>query len=75
MDTKNKRYIMMKSLMDIGMGIIYLGVGIVILLAKKFGLVNEFLESSIAKVFAGVVIIYGAWRVYRGIRKDYFIDR
>jgi hypothetical protein len=75
MDTKNKRYIMMKSLMDIGMGVIYLGVGIVILLAKKFGLVNEFLESPIAKVFGGMAIIYGAWRVYRGIRKDYFIDR
>jgi len=75
MDTKNKRYITMKSLMDIGMGIIYIGVGIAILLAKKFGLTNEFLESTLAKVFGGLIIIYGAWRVYRGLKKDYFIDR
>lgn len=66
---------MMKSLMDIGMGVIYIGVGIAILLARKFGLNNEFLDSILAKVFGGLIIIYGVWRVYRGLKKDYFIDR
>jgi hypothetical protein len=74
-DPKTKRYILMKSVMDFGMGIIYLGVGIVILLAKKIHLNIEFAESVAAKFFAVLVIIYGGFRIYRGIKKDYFIER
>lgn len=74
-DQKTRRYIGMKSIMDIGMGIIYIAVGIFILFAKKFNLENEFVDSAIGKIFAGLVIIYGLWRIYRGIKKDYFIER
>lgn len=74
-DLKTKRYIGMKSLMDIGMGIIYIIVGLFILFAKKFNFENEFVDSVIGKIFAGMVIIYGAWRIYRGIKKNYFIER
>ena len=35
-DTKTKRYILMKSIMDFGMGFVYLGVGIVIFFSKEF---------------------------------------
>ncbi len=70
-DPKTKRYIMMKSIMDLGMGLIYIGVGILILMAKKIGLNNEFVESMTGKIFAGVVILYGVWRLYRGLKKDY----
>jgi hypothetical protein len=74
-DRKTKRYILTKSIMDIGMGAIYIGVGIVILLAKKIGLNIEFAESVVAKFFAAMVIIYGVWRIYRGIKKDYLRER
>ena len=74
-NSKSKRYMMMKSIMDFGIGIIYIGVGIVILLAKKFHLNSEFAESLIAKIFAGIIIVYGGWRIYRGIKKDYFIEK
>ncbi len=74
-DPRTKRYIGMKSIMDFGMGLIYIGVGIFILLAKKFHFTNEFIDSGIGKVFAGLVIFYGLWRIYRGIKKDYFIER
>jgi hypothetical protein len=74
-DPKTKRYIGMKSIMDIGMGIIYIGVGAFILFAKKFNFENEFVDSTIGKIFAGLVILYGLWRIYRGVKKDYFIER
>jgi hypothetical protein len=70
-DPKTKRYLNMKSIMDLGMGVIYIGVGILILMAKKIGLSNEFVEGTPGKVFAGLVILYGTWRLYRGIKKDY----
>ena len=74
-DPKTKRYILMKSIMDLGMGLIYIGVGIMILLAKKIGLSNDFVESTTGRVFAGLVMLYGLWRVYRGIKKDYVRER
>ena len=70
-DSKTKRYILMKSIMDLGMGVIYLGVGVIILFAKQFHLFNNFTGSIAGKIFAGLVIVYGGWRVYRGIKKDY----
>jgi NhaP-type Na+/H+ or K+/H+ antiporter len=74
-DPKIKRYIGMKSIMDMGMGIIYIGVGLFILFAGKLNFHNEFTESIVGKCFAGMVIIYGVWRLYRGIKKDYFVER
>lgn len=74
-DPKTRRYAGTKSIMDIGMGVIYIGVGAFILLAKKLNFENEFIDSAIGKIFAILVILYGTWRIYRGIKKDYFIER
>lgn len=74
-DQKTRRYMGMKSIMDIGMGIIYVGIGVLMLFAKQFHFQNEFIDSIIGKVFAVLIIGYGSWRVYRGIKKDYFVDR
>lgn len=74
-DPKTKRYIGMKSIMDFGMGIIYAGIGVFILFAKKFHFQNEFVDSTVGKIFGVLIISYGIWRFYRGIKKDYFIER
>lgn len=74
-DAKTKRYVLMKSITDFGMGFIYIGVGVLILFAKQFHLYNNFTDTLTAKIFAGLIIIYGAWRIYRGVKKDYFKDR
>ncbi len=70
-DNKTKRYILMRSITDLGMGIIYLAVGIIILFAKQFKFDNDFVGSIPAKFFAVLSIIYGGWRIYRGIKKKY----
>lgn len=70
-DNKTRRYIMMRSITDLGMGIIYVAVGIVILLAKQFHFQNDFTIGVPAKIFAVMVIIYGSWRIYRGVKKKY----
>jgi hypothetical protein len=74
-DPKTKRYILMKSIMDLGMGLIYIGVGFMILFAKKIGLNNDFAESTPGKIFAGLIMLYGLWRIYRGIKKNYLRER
>ena len=70
-DKKTKRYIIMRSITDLGMGFIYLAVGIIVLFAKQFHFNNEFSTGVLAKAFAILVIIYGSWRIYRGIKKKY----
>ncbi len=74
-DPKTKRYILRRSIMDLGMGLIYIAIGFVILFAKKIGLNNDFADSTWGKLFAGLFILYGLWRLYRGIKKDYLKDR
>lgn len=74
-DPKTKRYILMKSIMDLGMGLIYIAVGIMILFANKIGLSNQFIESTMGRIFAGLIMLYGLWRLYRGVKKDYLRER
>lgn len=71
-DTKTKRYVLMRTITDLGMGIIYVAVGVVILLAKQFNFQSVFTVGILAKIFAVMVIIYGSWRIYRGLKKKYF---
>lgn len=71
-DPKTKRYIMMRSITDFGMGLIYIGIGMVILFAKQFNFNNDFTMTIPAKIFAVLAIIYGSWRIFRGLRKNYF---
>lgn len=74
-DRQAKRYMQMRSITDIGMGIVYIGIGAVVLFAKQFQFENEYLMGTPAKIFALLAIVYGSWRIYRGIRKDYFKKR
>ncbi len=74
-DPKTKRNILRRSIMDLGMGFIYIGVGFMILFAKKIGLYNDFVESTPGKIFAALIMLYGLWRIYRGIKKDYLRER
>ncbi|MDQ2862601.1 MAG: hypothetical protein M3R50_02940 [Bacteroidota bacterium] len=74
-DAKTKRYILMKTITDFGMGFIYIGVGIIIFFPKQLHLNINLGDNVMAKIFAVIVIIYGAWRIYRGIKKDYFKER
>lgn len=71
-DRKTKRYLLMRSITDFGMGAIYIAIGIIILFGKQFHFYNDFTLSIPAKIFALLAIIYGAWRIYRGIKKDYY---
>ena len=71
-DPKTKRFIMMRSITDFGMGAIYIAIGAIILFAKQLNFSSDFAMSVPAKIFAVLAIIYGSFRIYRGFRKNYF---
>jgi hypothetical protein len=71
-DKRDRRYLIMRSIKDFGMGAFYIAVGLVILFAKQLNFENENLMTPWAKGFAVLAMLYGVWRIYRGIKKDYY---
>ena len=69
-DRRTKGYILMRAIMDFGMGIIILGVGVFFVLAPKLGY-NFDMGNLYRYLFSGLFIVYGAWRIYRGYQKNY----
>ncbi|MFT3910390.1 MAG: hypothetical protein QM737_13280 [Ferruginibacter sp.] len=76
MSERDKGFIRMRSIMDYGMGLLWLGMGIFMLFVKKF---NTGLEARFDDVtmyaFGGICILYGSFRIYRGYKKNYLRER
>ena len=72
---KRKQVAQMKSLMDYGMGLLILAAGAFFFFRSKFGKIplNErFPPDQIDNIFGAICLVYGAWRIYRGYKKNYF---
>ncbi len=70
-DRKAKNYSLMRSILDYGMGIIILCFGFFFAFSEKLG-VNFTLDPIFKYFFAGMCILYGGFRIYRGYKKNYF---
>jgi hypothetical protein len=71
LDSRARGYRIRRSIMDYGMGAIIFCLGIFFLLAPKLGVVFG-VEDMFRYLFAGLCILYGLFRVYRGYKKNYF---
>jgi hypothetical protein len=71
-DGRTRNYILRRTLMDVGMGIIYIGVSLFILFAKKLRFEGVVFDPPFNYIFAGICIAYGSFRIYRGVKKNYF---
>ncbi len=71
---KRKQVSMMRSILDYGMGILIFVLGLFFLFRGKLNLkLNEtFPPNNIDKIFGVICLLYGAWRIYRGYKKNYF---
>lgn len=69
---KDRRYLNMRSLMDIGMGILWSAMGVFFIFIRYFntGLEARF-DDPVMKIFGAICLLYGGFRIYRGIRKNY----
>ncbi|HEV9036198.1 MAG TPA: hypothetical protein VGQ51_06255 [Puia sp.] len=70
-DRRKQSYALMRAIMDFGMGIIIVGFGILFLLAPLFKLQLS-IDDLFRYIFAGLCLLYGGFRIYRGARKNYF---
>lgn len=71
-EKRTRRYTTMRSIMDYGMGILYVGVGLFLMFPEKVGFEMEGFDKVFRYIFGGLCVLYGAWRIYRGVKKDYF---
>ncbi|MEO5995565.1 MAG: hypothetical protein ABIN89_02610 [Chitinophagaceae bacterium] len=72
-EKRAKNYVVMRSVMDFGMGLVILGFGIFLIIAPRIGI--EFnIEPFFRYFFAAMCIVYGSWRIYRGYKKNYYSE-
>jgi hypothetical protein len=69
---KSKRYGRMRSIMDYGMGTLWIAMGIFLMFPYKFSNNFQQFDNPMIKIFAGICILYGSFRIYRGYKKNYY---
>lgn len=76
LNEREKGYIRMRSIMDLGMGILWAAMGLFLIFIKKISpdMALRF-DTSLFKIFAVVCVIYGLFRIYRGVKKNYLKNR
>ncbi|MBL7737296.1 MAG: hypothetical protein JNL51_17690 [Chitinophagaceae bacterium] len=71
-EKRRKAYANRRALMDLGMGLIYVALGGYFMLSEFFGISMEFPPKPFSYIFGGLCIFYGGFRIYRGLKKNYF---
>lgn len=73
-ERKRKQIAGMRSLLDYGIGTAIIIAGLFLFFRDKFDLdFNErYIPNSTDKIMGIVCVVYGAWRIYRGYKKNYF---
>lgn len=71
---KRRQVAMMKSLLDYGMGILITAAGVFFFFRNKLDISfnDRFPPNDMDKIFGAICLVYGAWRIYRGYKKNYF---
>lgn len=73
---QRKSYITSRTIYDITMALLILAIGVIMLLGDKMGNValKTFIlerDPTIRYLFGGLCVLYGGFRLYRGIKRDY----
>lgn len=72
MDVKERNTRMMRSIMDWGMGILWLCMGVFFIFVKHFSrILAAQYDDPVMKWFGVVCVVYGVFRMYRGYKKNY----
>lgn len=67
-----KAYSNRRMITDLGMGVIYAGLGGFFAFASLFGYELAFPPVPFSYIFGGLCLLYGGFRIYRGYKKNYF---
>ena len=73
---QRKSYILMRTVYDITMALLILSIGVIMLVGDKLGsdTLKIFIQDRdplMRYLFGGLCILYGGFRLYRGIKRKY----
>lgn len=69
LDERNEQstgYRHFRTSLDLGMGVFYVIIGMIIMYVKYFGSIE--LAGAYAYILGGLMVLYGVFRVYRGFK-------
>ncbi len=75
LSSREKNMVRMRSITNYVMGVFLIGAGAFFMFPLKS--TRQYIDQYdpvVIKIFAAVCIIYGAFRIYRGYKKNYFRD-
>lgn len=71
-ERQQKNYRIMRMIYDLSMAVIILGTAVLLLLAEKLKIEQLLLIDPMFRYLMGsVFLLYGGFRLYRGIKRDY----
>jgi len=66
-----QNYNTMRTVYNVTIGIIIIGIGLLMFFNEKVGLnLSETFEPLMINLFGGLCLLYGGFRLYRGIKKE-----
>jgi len=72
-DKKQRAYVNRRAIMDLGMGIIYAAAGAFFILSDVLmGIELAFPPKPFSYIFGALCLLYGGFRIYRGIKREYY---
>ena len=70
---RRKQVSFMRSMLDYTMGIVIIILGFILIFHQQLKMaINERYTPGIVRVLGVIFVLYGAWRIYRGYKKNYF---
>ncbi len=70
---RQKQVSFMRSMLDYVMGVVMIGLGCLLFFHDKLKIpIREELSPKVVKTLGVIVVLYGAWRLYKGFKKNYF---
>lgn len=69
-DNRRRTNVLLHSIYNYVMGVLWLSVGIFFLTYRKFG-IDLNLDKVLTTIFGISAVLYGSFRIYRGYKKNY----
>ena len=71
-DKQQKSFTLMRMTYDLAMAVLILGMAVVMLFSERLKIDQiSSIDTTFRYLFGGICILYGGFRLYRGIKRDY----
>ena len=71
-EKQQKSYMIMRMTYDLVMALLILGMAVVMIFAEKLKIEQIMsVDDTFRYLFGGICVLYGGFRLYRGIKRDY----